>query len=82
MFKSQYNWDKYAGRNFSNMIGGISIAIIKFQFYIIFYIVAFNFIFFSHCMISGAKYLLHLTSLRCIFLKYLFYVIITAPYYF
>lgn len=38
MFKSQYNWDKYAGRNFSNMIGGISIAIIKIFLYAVFFI--------------------------------------------
>ena len=38
MFKSQFNWDKYAGKNFSNIIGGFSIALIKVFLYVVFFI--------------------------------------------
>ena len=38
MFKSQYNWKEYAGKNFSNIIGGSSIAIIKIALYVIFFV--------------------------------------------
>ena len=38
MFKSQYNWDKYAGRNFFNIAGGATTAMIKIGLYFVFFV--------------------------------------------
>ena len=38
MFKSQYNWDKYAARNFFNIAGGATTAMIKIGLYFVFFV--------------------------------------------
>ena len=38
MFKSQYNWNKYAGKNFKNIIAGGLLSIIKILLYAVFFI--------------------------------------------